>query len=51
MAVPPPLQVSQLEALARLEDPSTRITSLEEVINRVSKSIEATMKELEDLTS
>jgi hypothetical protein len=35
----------------RLEDPSTQITLLEEVIHYVSRSIEATMKELEDLTS
>ena len=51
MAVQPPWQVSQSEALARAKDPSIRITSLEEVINRVNRSIEATIKEFEDLTS
>jgi hypothetical protein len=51
MVVQPPPQVSLLETLARSKDPNARITSLEEVINCVSRSIEATVKELEDLTS
>jgi hypothetical protein len=33
------------------EHPSTQATSLEEIINRVSRSVEATKKEFEGLTS
>jgi hypothetical protein len=51
MAIPSPSRVVQQEASVRPEDPNTRITSLEEVIKRVSKSVEAIGKEGEDLTS
>ena len=43
--------VTQPKILVRPEDPNTRTTSLKEAINRVSRSIETTTKELEGLTS
>jgi hypothetical protein len=52
MTIPSPLNVvTQPKALVSPKDPNTRTTSLEEDINCVSRSIETTRKELEDLTS
>ena len=46
-----PQQVSCLEAPTISKYPSAQATSLEEVINYVNRSVEATKKEFEDLTS
>jgi hypothetical protein len=51
MAISSPSQAAQLEALVRLEDPNTRITSLEEVIKRISELMEAMKKTNEDIAS
>jgi hypothetical protein len=51
MAIPSPSRVAQLEALVRPEDPNTRITLLEEVIKRISESMEAMKKTNEDIAS
>jgi hypothetical protein len=51
MAIPSPSGVTQLEAQGRPEDPNTWITSLEEVIKCISKSMEAMKKTNEDITS
>ena len=51
MAIPSPSRVAQLEAPVVLDDPNTWITSLEEVIKRISQSMEAMKKMNEDIAS
>ena len=51
MATPSPQQNVQPETLVMLDDPNTRITSLEEVIKCISKSMEAIKKVNEDIAS
>jgi hypothetical protein len=51
MATLSPQRIAQPEALVIPEDPNTRIISLEEVIKRISKSMEAIKKANEDIAS
>ena len=51
MAIPLPPRIIQLETLVMPEDPNTQITSLEEVINRISEFMEAMKKTNKDIAS
>jgi hypothetical protein len=51
MTIPSPSRVALPEVQEIPADPNTRITSLEEVIKRISESMEAMKKTNEDLAS